>query len=235
MRLRNTAISIVIICSTLVAVASEEQRNKNDYYYAQLNLGYARSQKPQGGFQGNLNHSPVYGIETGLRLNEYFRTSLSLDYRPNFKNNYSTTSGYISNFIPYTITDTYNTKVKSLAVMLNAYYDITEVNNLTPYLTLAGGVSSNKTSSSINKANSLGASYAANYNTAVHNNFAYKAGLGIRFTVSKVFDMDLRYQYVNLGKFKTGALTGSGGSTAAAPRTGKLISNEFLLGVVYKF
>ena len=47
--------------------------------------------------------------------------------------------------------------------------------------------------------------------------------------------LDIRYQYVNLGKISTGRSTTGVENTAVQPKTGYLSSHEALVGVSYKF
>jgi len=62
------------------------------------------------------------------------------------------------------------------------------------------------------------------------------AGLGVRYGVNKDFDLDLRYVYANLGKFKTGASASfNGRSGNVAAKTGKLRAQEIIVGIIYKF
>ncbi len=119
--------------------------------------------------------------------------------------------------------------------MLNVYYDIVEANNFTPYLTLGAGISTNKTKSFTNIKNSVGFSKTAYYANATQHSFAYKAGVGTKFLVSKNFDLDLRYQYSDLGKFKTGTLLGDNNISNIAAKKGKLRAHEVLVGIAYKF
>ena len=235
-------IILVGLLSILTSLAQANQKPSSDYYL-QLNLGYAHGLKPKGDFaQGNMGDTGLYGLELGYRINKNFRTSLSLDYRPNFKNSYSTSTNEPTPHLGViqkdaTAIESYHTKVKSLVAMLNVYYDITQVSNFTPYLTLGVGVASNKTSSSMNATHALlGYNKTTDYIKATNNSFAYKVGLGSRYSVNNSVELDLRYQYVDLGRFKTGASVSCNGNYInEAAKNGKLKAHEFILGLVYKF
>ena len=237
MKLRNIILAGILSGAALTAMAAETQDQSKDYY-VQFNAGYVHGQAPKQSFsQGSMGNTGLYGAEVGYRFNENFRTSLSLSYIPDFKNNYSTSMPETDNKgRNYTETTNYNTKVKSLVSMFNVYYDIVEINKFTPYITLGAGMSSNKTSSTDTITNGLGGSASLTYSTATHNCFAYQAGLGARYSINKDFDLDLHYAYANLGKFKTGTtLSYNGASESVAAKTGKLRAQEVIVGIAYKF
>ncbi len=113
----NVSIFIILTCATQMAIALE---NQNKDYYTQLNVGYAYGRKPKGDFAtSKMSNSILYEIEAGYKVNKNFRTSVSLDYMPNFKNNYSTTINDPSEIPLYTLIENYNTRVKSLVTMFN--------------------------------------------------------------------------------------------------------------------
>ena len=236
MKLRNIILAGILSSTALTATAVESQNQSNDYY-VQLNAGYVHGQAPKKNFtQGSMGNTGLYGIEAGYRFNEHFRSSLSLSYIQDFKNNYSVNSiKTAKNGNKANITTNYNTKVKSLVSMLNVYYDIMEINKFTPYITLGAGMSSNKTSSTTTKS-AADKSVSATYATATHNSFAYQAGFGSRYTINKDFDLDLRYVYADLGRFKTGTSASyNGRSENVAAKTGKLRAQEIIVGIIYKF
>ena len=69
------------------------------------------------------------------------------------------------------------------------------------------------------------------------DNFAYKIGAGARYAINKSFDLDLRYQFVDMGKVTTasGSYNLSGTMVSVPEQTVKLKSQQILLGVAYKF
>ncbi len=237
MKLKNIILAGILSSTALTAMAIEAQDQSKDYY-VQFNAGYVHGQAPKQSFtQGSMDNTGLYGAEVGYRFNENFRTSLSLSYIPDFKNNYSVNQTYNTGIADYTQTTNYNTKVKSLVSMFNVYYDIIEINKFTPYITLGAGMSSNKTNSTTTITNGLGKTVTGTYATATHNCFAYQAGLGTKYTINKDFDLDLHYVYADLGKFKTGtSVSSSNGKTYnQAAKTGKLRAQEVIVGIAYKF
>jgi outer membrane autotransporter protein len=114
--------------------------------------------------------------------------------------------------------------------MVNTYYDFTTSTNFTPYVTLGAGVAKNEVKiTSINNGISVP-------NKAT-SNFAYKIGLGAKYSLNSSFDFDVRYQFVNLGKIKfSNTGTDNGVSTSVTTlEAPKLRSNEVLIGLAYKF
>lgn len=231
MRLKNIILASILSTTAITAAASENTKD----FYAQLNAGVAYGQKPKGDFpQGTLSDSPVYGFAVGYKFYEGFRADLSLDYRSNFENNYME-SGINSHGIPYT--QEYNIKVKSLVSMINFYYDIAEINAFTPYITTGLGVSRNKTNQASEK--TFTENYPAvyeSYTGKTYTDFAWKVGLGSKYSINQSFDLDLRYQYADLGKFRTGTTSTIDGEIEEVSRkTGKIKSHEVLVGIAYKF
>lgn len=238
MKLTNIILAGILSSAALTTAATETQSQNKDYY-VQVNAGYVHGQAPKQSFsQGSMGNTGLYGIEAGYRFNQNFRASLSLSYIPDFKNNYSINQTYNTGIADYTKTTNYNTKVKSLVSMLNVYYDIVEINKFTPYITLGAGMSSNKTNSTTSISNGLGKTITGTYSTATHNCFAYQAGLGTRYAINNDFDLDLHYVYADLGKFKTGtSISSSTGKTYnnQTSKTGKLRTQEIIIGFAYKF
>jgi opacity protein-like surface antigen len=207
-----------------VNVAIAEDAAMNDYY-VQLNAGASVSAKAGGDVGKKMGTSGLYGLEAGTRLNENLRMGLSIDYRPSYLAKTS------SSELDSDTGDKYNTnieyKVKSLVAMANVYYDITEINGFTPYMNFGLGVAKNKlkyTSSTVVQDTPGVTNESIKSNKT---NFAYKVGLGTRYSVSQAVDLDLRYQFADLGKFKVNSSEGL--------KKGKLRAHEFLVGVAYKF
>jgi opacity protein-like surface antigen len=217
----STALSSASVCA-----AGEQKKD----YFVQFNTGYAHGSSSTNEFsQGNMGNSSVIGVEAGYKLDEHFRMSASFDYLPGFSNNYSNVADGF--------TTTRDIKVKSYVSMLNLYYDIGQFNDFTPYATIGAGIARNKTG--LYTANMSEGTYNLTSVDASHTktNFAYKLGLGSKYKINDSFDLDLRYQYANLGKFKTGTVESSykngvyEGSENSITQTGKLSSHQILLGV----
>jgi opacity protein-like surface antigen len=221
-----TALLTSTVMSSFSCVAADEKK-----YFIQFNTGYAHGASSSGDFsQGNMGNTSLFGIEAGYKLNENFRMSASFDYLPSFSNNSTLTNS---------IERTANIKVKSYVSMLNLYYDIGQFSGFTPYATIGAGIARNKTG--LYTTDITGTGYTAVDASNTTNNFAYKLGLGTKYSISNDFDLDLRYQYSDLGKFSTGAMESSYNngvfvdSGNSAKQTGKLSAHQILVGVSYKF
>ncbi|MEK6734617.1 MAG: outer membrane beta-barrel protein [Pseudomonadota bacterium] len=205
--------------TTCVVIADEEMPS-SDGIYIQLDAGTSLGRAPNSDFGKNkVGSSGLYGGEIGYQFNEYLRMGLGVDYR----NQYS-----------FSVTDsvppgTANTpwKVNSLAIMANFYYDITNNNGFIPYVVFGAGMAQNTVKDTIQTTSGGKSTLIPGKKT---NDFAYKAGLGVRYEISKNILAGLQYQYIDLGKIKSG--TDANNTTA---NTGKLRANEFLAVFTYKF
>lgn len=230
MTFKTIILASVLSTSALTAVASENNKD----YYVQLNTGASFGQKPKGDFsKGDLDTSALYGFALGYKFHENFRADWSLDYRPGFENDYTTSE--VDDGITYT--NTSDIKVKSLVSMVNFYYDIANVNGFTPYVTTGLGLSQNKTNNYVATTNSPNTNHTSVYSKKTMTEFAWKVGLGTKYEVNQNFDLDLRYQYADLGKFKTGSSDSENGGAYKDTKAlqGSIKSHEALVGIAYKF
>ena len=222
--LKNTVLACAIGASSIAAAADSSVNNKD--YYAQLNSGISFGQKPKGDFsKGGLGNSGIYGFAVGSKIDDNFSAELSMDYRNGFENKYSTSEDNVNY--------NHSIKVKSLVTMVNGYYNFTDLDdNFTPYVTLGAGISNNKTNNyTINGTKTTtGKTSSEVYAKGSKTSFAYKFGLGSKYKINADFDLDLRYQYVDLGKFTTG-----GSNEDGTKATGKIKSHEIVAGIAYKF
>ena len=248
MIMRNSS-SVCGIAGALAIISSLAAADDSKHYI-QLNAGRAHGLPPKGDFEkGRMGKSAIYGAEFGYRINDHFRTSLSVDYRNGFSNKYSvsdTFSGEVKstngNLKSVTIKNNRASKIKasSLAMMANLYYDIITVSLFTPYLTVGVGAAVNKTGHRVEVIKRIG-SYESINTKGTKRNFAYKLGAGTKILLSERFEVDLRYQFSDLGKFQTGRnhesyVDGELRIKARVPKArGKLRSHEVLVGVAYKF
>lgn len=229
--------SLLIASFTAITTmaAAEEMTN----FYVQGNLGYAMGVAPGGNFEQNtLGDAGVYGGAIGYRFDEHLRVDFGVEYRDGYSNKFAvddTTTGGIG------YTDTQLTVVRSLSSMFSIYYDIAEINKVTPYVMLGAGVARNTANShSTFTYEDDEPNITLSYSNGTHINFAWKVGAGATYSFNKNLNLDLHYQFVDLGKFRTGNIETThsvyGTSTEVAPNLlGKLQSHEILCGLIYKF
>ena len=247
--MRNKFLLLGLLSSiSLQSQALDDNNSPSSYGYAQFNGGVGFLKSGSGAFGNNSQGSTgVYGIEGGYKFDDYTRFSLGLDYYSEHSfsvpgdENTAGTSDLNGTSVPYSVSTTNNFKISSWVAMVNGYYDFKNETNFMPYLTLGLGASFNKAKSTYNTTSISNGSTVYNINTNLAQkettNFAYKAGIGVRYSLNKLFDFDLRYQFVDLGKFTTssGSTVVDGVTEQAAEQTVKLKSQEISLGIAYKF
>ncbi|MCT4635118.1 MAG: outer membrane beta-barrel protein [Rickettsiales bacterium] len=237
---RSTIGAMIIYLITTNALAVEN-------FYVQGNLGYAMGVAPGGDFSKNtLGDAGVYSAAVGYKFDDHIRMDVSLEYRDGYTNEYMVQRKVVSKLarngnkakVVYAYsTDTQITKVSSLASMMNLYYDIAEINKITPYVMLGAGISRNITDSSgniVRSDNKSDIDYTISRGTRV--NFAWKVGAGLQYRFNNDMSGDFHYQYVDLGSIRTGNIhTINNKSSVQHNFQGCLKSHEVLLGVKYKF
>ena len=73
-----------LLSTTALSATAYENLNGKDFYFG-VNAGYAQGVKPGKSYNGKMGNSAIIGLEAGYNVNNNFRTSLSIDYTPNFK------------------------------------------------------------------------------------------------------------------------------------------------------
>jgi opacity protein-like surface antigen len=223
---------IIFVAASMLSFIAQAENNG---HYIIVSSGIANSTKPKGDFEYNsLGSGKIYSIALGHQFTDNFRADISLDYKPDFVNEYnmSNADGSFTSRIG----------VKSYTSMVNLYYDFFNKKGFTPYATLGIGAASNKT---INAQETLKEEetefpLSRNYQNKNIISFAWKIGLGTRYVLSEMLEIDFRYQFSDLGKFRTSSLVNSyyDGKLANSEYSslhGNIKSHDFLLGIMYKF
>ncbi len=65
--------------------------------------------------------------------------------------------------------------------------------------------------------------------------FAWKLGAGANLNLTEKCSLDLNYQFVDLGKFKSGSLVSNTMTNMHKPFEGDYRTNELTIGLRYKF
>lgn len=154
-----------------------------------------------------------------MKVTDNLRVALSLDYRPVYPfdvKNGGTNVGTLD--------------ANSFATMANVYYDFHNSVSFTPYVTLGAGFANNQTKID-QKNNGLSVSKKTT------DNFAFKLGVGSKIALSNSFDLDLRYQFVDLGKYQfSNSATYNGVSYPVINNKAvEMKIHELLVGLAYKF
>lgn len=221
MIIKNIALATALSATVLCASAANAQTQD---YYVQFNSGFAYGMKPGNDLGSkNMGNAALFGFETGYKVDENFRAGLSFDYLTGFKGKNAESEKINAELV--TLNNT--VKVKSYVAMLNLYYDIGEFNGFTPYMTIGAGMARNKSKLNAVQADEDGDTLASVSSKGTKNNFAYKLGLGTRYALDSSFDLDVRYQYQDLGRFKV--------NSSISDVSGKLRAQALMVGVIYKF
>jgi opacity protein-like surface antigen len=177
----------------------------------------------------DLGDSDILGIGVGKYFSESFSGEISLSQRKGFKYNTTVSDA----------TQKYTADVESLAVFLNGYFNSQSMSifqtSVTPYFGAGVGISRNKMSSvdliTISDGDVFG---KASGNTETE--FAFKLSLGTMIGITEKVSMDINYQYVDLGKIKSGTGLTHDSRDMVAPFSGpEITSSEFNVGLQIVF
>lgn len=124
--------------------------------------------------------------------------------------------------------DRYETKLKSEAFMLNAYYDI-ETNLMpTPYIGAGIGISRLKGSYSYDDYPSVNGSIK-------HTNLAWQIGTGVSYDINKNTTVDFGYRYIDYGSFSKTSTEKISGIDVNVKDEIESRAHEIMLGLRYTF
>lgn len=120
-------------------------------------------------------------------------------------------------------------QTKAQRIMFNAYHDFNLTQRFSAYGTLGLGMASIKSGG---WQGNTSRQYADN----TENNIAYSVGAGLSYAMTKQLNFDLGYRYVDMGNIQSGfnQFTNVRGLQDEQLKA-RLVSNEFILGVRYKF
>ena len=206
-------------------------------YYIELSAGLSNGYVSAGGDipSGKYGGSSVYNIAFGNKFNNQVAIDVEFSKRGDYTNNKVATQTPEG---PATA----GISISSLSAMLNGYYYYYDgFENFKPYITGGLGVAQNKTGSLIESGQVNGELSNQVINGGKTSGFAWKLGAGVKCRLNSRFDVDLKYQFVNLGSVKTSnsyttyVNNSYNHSGSEAYSSSKLTAHELLLGLVYKF
>lgn len=171
-----------------------------------------------------------YQIGAGLKVNQYFRTDVTVSYRDNMADldTFDDLAGSRFN-----VTDgRHNTS--NITTMLAGYIDPFTVlkidtGNFSPYLQAGVGWARNTTKSS-----HLGNSVL---DGKTSDEFAWQIGAGLNYALTDNWKVDLSYRYIDMGKARTSRLYKNGSTQEILAEEGQfdLKAHEVLVGLQYMF
>ena len=182
----------------------------------------------------DLGTGNAFGFSVGKYLTNSFRLELEAIKRTGYEYDARiTTVGLTSN--------TEEAKIQTEALFINGFYDFqpfTMSNTaITHYLGGGVGISRNKMGTNMLHDNGLPSGTTFNGNTI--NQFAYKLSAGTLISLTEQLSLDVNYQYVNLGAFKSGTKAFIDGAFFATLQRGinggEIKTQELMVGLQYKF
>ncbi len=119
--------------------------------------------------------------------------------------------------------ESFDTKLKTQSLMLNAYYDIDTGSKITPYV--GGGIGLARVELNDQYWKDL-------YDKKIDDtNFTWQIGAGIAYAVTDNFSVDAGYRYIDYGNMSETADDGYDGEKESVDMT----ANEIYLGMRYNF
>ena len=177
----------------------------------------------------DLGTGSAFGFSVGKYLTNSFRLELEAIKRTGYEYDARFTTAGLT-------TATEEAKIQTEALFVNGFYDFQpfSIRNtaITPYLGGGVGISRNKMGTIVQHVNGIpDGSFI--YGTTI-NQFAYKLSAGTLVSITEQLSLDVNYQYVNLGAFKSGTSFGSG-NLQRPLNGGDIKTQELMVGLQYKF
>ena len=181
----------------------------------------------------DLGTGYVFGLSVGKYITNNFRVELEASQRGGLE--YDTEYASEPNLGTTTKAD-----IKTQSIFINGFYDFESfaiINSLvTPYIGGGIGISRNKMGvvTEVTLENEV-----AYLDGNKVSQFSYKLAAGTLINLTKKLSLDINYQYVDLGSFKSGldyvASGGATGTLTEALNDGEIKTQELMVGLQYKF
>ena len=180
----------------------------------------------------DLGTGSAFGFSVGKYLTDSFRLELEATKR----------TGYEFDARRITVTFvTEEAKIETHALFINGFYDFQpfSIRNtaITPYLGGGVGISRNKMGTTVQNVNGIPDGFTFDGNTI--NQFAYKLSAGTLVSITEQLSLDVNYQYVNLGAFKSGTVFSRNGVFSSnfqrGLNGGDIKTQELMVGLQYTF
>ena len=179
----------------------------------------------------DLGTGSAFGFSVGKYLTNSFRLEIEAIKRTGYE--------YDTPFVQFT-NNAFEANIQTEALFVNGFYDFQpfSMSNtaITPYLGGGVGISKNKMGTTDVILNGIPNGQTVDGNT-IHQ-FAYKLSAGTLVSLTEQLSLDVNYQYVNLGAFKSGtpfSNTFGGGTLQRGFNGGEIKSQELMVGLQYKF
>tara|TARA_B100001142_G_scaffold311179_1_gene345363 strand:+ start:82 stop:756 length:675 start_codon:yes stop_codon:yes gene_type:complete len=182
----------------------------------------------------DLGTGSAFGFSVGKYLNDNFRLELEAIKRNGYEYDAFGKEPIAAR------SASHKAKIQTEALFINGFYDFQPVTMsntaIIPYLGVGVGISRNKMGTIVQY---QGAPDGITLGGNTINEFAYKLSAGTLVSLTEQLSLDVNYQYVNLGAFKSG--TGvylNGVFNSNQPRAingGEIKSQELMVGLQYTF
>ena len=228
-----------LLLITLLTLSTSLFADDASKFYATIQAGLSKSISTgdmpiidQGGAPGNgksndLGSAGVVGIGVGKYFNNNIRGEMSLNYRDGHQ--LDTTDTINAGF-------SYKADLKSVSMFFSGYYDFNSINlsgkSLTPYI--GGGIGLARNDMGVTTVSVSGENFTSMIEGKNVTEFAWKLGAGANLNLTEKCSLDLNYQFVDLGKFKSGLVSNTM-INLYKPFEGDYRTNELTIGLRYKF
>ena len=182
----------------------------------------------------DLGTGSAFGFSVGKYLTDSFRLELEAIKRTGYEYDARVSNAGFTSY-------TEEAKIQTEALFVNGFYDFQpfSIHNtpITPYLGGGLGISRNKMGTTVQNDNGIPDGGTVDGNTI--NQFAYKLSAGTLVSLTQQLSLDVNYQYVNLGAFKSGTEVFDNGvfsnSLQRGINGGDIKTQELMVGLQYKF
>jgi opacity protein-like surface antigen len=182
----------------------------------------------------DLGTGNAFGFSVGKYLTNSFRLELEAIKRTGYEYDARVSNAGFTSY-------TEEAKIQTEALFVNGFYDFQpfSIHNtpITPYLGGGLGISRNKMGTTVQNDNGIPDGGTVDGNTI--NQFAYKLSAGTLVSLTQQLSLDVNYQYVNLGAFKSGTEVFDNGvfsnSLQRGINGGDIKTQELMVGLQYKF
>lgn len=146
------------------------------------------------------------GVERNFVNNKPWFANFAVGLHYNFSNQYSVKGDLIEFNLPQFNNYTYEYDVQHHAMLATLTDDIYHGKTLSPFMLLGVGVSLNTASGfGLTPKAGITTPRALSYQANTKTQFAWEAGLGLRYTISNHYSATLSYVYADMGDAKLGA------------------------------
>ena len=178
----------------------------------------------------DLGEDIAFGFSVGKSLNDNFRLELEAIKRTDYEFDVLGETGF-------------KAEIETHALFVNGFYDFQPFSlkstSITPYLGGGMGISRNKMGTNVQYRD--GSPDGSSNEGETINRFTYKLSAGILFSLTENLSLDVNYQYVDLGSFKSGTEVTVDGVRSPnlddqrGINGGDIKAHELMVGLQYKF